>query len=89
MLGRKCGRFGRIAWRRGAGEKPMFWEAICAADQYVSRGRLADCHYIAVIFKQEKGIYKDMCISAHVFQPRLKPAWQDRQGDPETLCVAR
>ena len=41
----------------------MFCGAVSVADQYVSVGRLADCHFIAVIFKQEKGIYKDMCIS--------------------------
>jgi hypothetical protein len=34
----------------------------------------------ADIFKQEKVVYIDMCISAHVFWPRLETARQGRQG---------
>ena len=67
----------------------MFCGVVSVADQRVSVRGLADCHFIADIFKQEKGIYIDMCICAHVFWPRLKPAWQDRQGRPEHDCVAR
>jgi hypothetical protein len=68
----------------------MFCGAVSVANQRVSVGGLADCLIIADIFKQEKGIYIDMCICAHVFWPRLKPAWQDRQERPEThLCATR
>ena len=67
----------------------MFCGAVSVANQRVSVGGLADCLFIADIFKQEKGIYIDMCICAHVFQLRLKPAWQDRQGRQETHSVAR
>jgi hypothetical protein len=66
----------------------MFCGVVSAANQRVSVGGLADCHFIAVIFKQEKVVYIDMCICAHVFQLRLKPAWQDRQERPEHDCVA-
>jgi hypothetical protein len=73
----------------GEAEKPMFCGAVSVANQRVSVGRLADCHFIADIFKQEKGIYIDMCISAHVFQPRPEPPRQYRQERPEHDCVAR
>jgi len=66
----------------------MFCGVVSVANQRVSVGGLADCHFIADIFKQEKGIYIDMCICAHVFWPRLKPPRQYRQGRQETLLCA-
>lgn len=57
------------------------------ADQRVSVRGLADCHFIADIFKQEKGIYIDMCICAHVFWPRLKTGRQTRQSAKNTIVL--
>ncbi len=67
----------------------MFWEAFSAANQCVSVRGLVDCMIIAVIFKQEKGIYKDMCICAHVFWPRLKTGRQTRQSAKNTIVLRR
>jgi hypothetical protein len=67
----------------------MFCGVVSVADQRVSVRGLADCHFIADIFKQEKGIYIDMCICAHVFWPRLKTGRQTRQSAKKHFCVRR